>query len=320
MHLSGLQVARSQRQCEVRQARGPDPGRDRRAARNASASRLRPRVATLPVRIPVAASAVRDVPAGRTPRPSTRGRPHHAIARCTRPQVRRAQPSGAVHAVPLDQDGARRRWVRAGARVGFGVEVVVPVMQCVRCAGHIERSPPRRGARPKYCDRCRVEVYGGSRFTWNATRRARAAVKHAGRRCTKCDARIEGVLAGSPGRPKKYCKACSADVLRSRNGVSKDGASRARKLGLPREAIEPSVVFESARWRCHLCGVRCPAGLRGTIDPRAPEMDHIVPIAAGGGHTWANVALACRACNARKRSRPLGQLPLIDARGQGRGA
>jgi len=42
----------------------------------------------------------------------------------------------------------------------------------------------------------------------------------------------------------------------------------------------------------------------------APELDHIVPIAAGGSHTYSNVACACKKCNIKKSSKPLGQLNL----------
>jgi len=39
-------------------------------------------------------------------------------------------------------------------------------------------------------------------------------------------------------------------------------------------------------------------------------MDHIVPIAVGGTHTWDNVHCACNRCNAKKWKRPLGQMGL----------
>jgi 5-methylcytosine-specific restriction endonuclease McrA len=80
--------------------------------------------------------------------------------------------------------------------------------------------------------------------------------------------------------------------------------------------IKPEIVFARDKWRCQLCKVRTPKRLRGTTHPRAPELDHIVPIAAGGDHTWNNVQCACRKCNGEKGSAPAGQLLLIDARPQ----
>jgi 5-methylcytosine-specific restriction endonuclease McrA len=86
---------------------------------------------------------------------------------------------------------------------------------------------------------------------------------------------------------------------------------RARKLGLPRENLKPLKVFEAAKWQCHLCGIKTLAELRGSQDPRAPELDHIMPLTQGGGHTWDNVALACRACNMSKGARVRGQFLLF---------
>lgn len=75
--------------------------------------------------------------------------------------------------------------------------------------------------------------------------------------------------------------------------------------------VDPMVVFERDGWRCHLCGIKTPKHLRGTTDDRAPECDHIVPIAAGGSHTYENSACACRKCNRQKGAKPLGQLLLF---------
>jgi hypothetical protein len=65
-------------------------------------------------------------------------------------------------------------------------------------------------------------------------------------------------------------------------------------------------VFNRDGWRCHLCGITTFEAKRGTFHPRAPELDHLVPISRGGAHAYANVACACRRCNRTKRA--LGQL------------
>lgn len=53
-------------------------------------------------------------------------------------------------------------------------------------------------------------------------------------------------------------------------------------------------------WRCCLCGIETPRELRGTFDPRAPEIDHIIPVSRGGPHTRRNTQCACRRCNLLK--------------------
>jgi 5-methylcytosine-specific restriction endonuclease McrA len=77
------------------------------------------------------------------------------------------------------------------------------------------------------------------------------------------------------------------------------------------ELVDPIKVFERDGWRCQLCMRKTPARLRGSYDPRAPELDHIVPISKGGAHSYINTQCACRECNGKKLDRPLGQLRLI---------
>jgi 5-methylcytosine-specific restriction endonuclease McrA len=91
-----------------------------------------------------------------------------------------------------------------------------------------------------------------------------------------------------------------------------DGCYRAKLRGRPRDySITAVRVGQRDRWRCQLCGCATPKRLRGTCKPNAPEIDHIIPIGAGGGHTWDNVQCACRSCNIKKGSKPLGQVRLL---------
>jgi len=83
---------------------------------------------------------------------------------------------------------------------------------------------------------------------------------------------------------------------------------RAIERGLFAEHIDPLKVFKRDKWQCHLCGVKTPAKLRGTYDPNAPELDHIVTLKEGGTHTHGNVACCCRSCNIKKGSTSKGQL------------
>lgn len=76
---------------------------------------------------------------------------------------------------------------------------------------------------------------------------------------------------------------------------------RARIRGAERvDSIDPMQVFERAGWKCYICGQRTPQRLRGTIEDNAPELDHVVALAAGGSHTYDNVACCCRRCNQAK--------------------
>lgn len=75
---------------------------------------------------------------------------------------------------------------------------------------------------------------------------------------------------------------------------------RARLAAVPREPVRAAVVFERDGWTCQRCGVATPREKRGTRDDDAPELDHRVPLAAGGHHTYANVRCLCRRCNSIK--------------------
>lgn len=84
---------------------------------------------------------------------------------------------------------------------------------------------------------------------------------------------------------------------------------RARK-SIRAQNIDPVAVFRRDKWRCHVCGGWTPERLRGTFEPNAPELDHVITLADGGEHTWGNVACACRSCNIAKGARSFGQLGL----------
>jgi hypothetical protein len=75
--------------------------------------------------------------------------------------------------------------------------------------------------------------------------------------------------------------------------------------------IDPFVVFDRDDWRCQLCGVSTPRKLRGTYEPSAPELDHIIPVSKGGMHTYLNTQCACRRCNIKKGNKILGQMRLF---------
>lgn len=58
---------------------------------------------------------------------------------------------------------------------------------------------------------------------------------------------------------------------------------------------------------CSICGRECvcSADRRGAL---YPTVDHIIPISKGGTHTWDNVRLVCRACNASKKDKIPSQM------------
>jgi 5-methylcytosine-specific restriction endonuclease McrA len=110
-------------------------------------------------------------------------------------------------------------------------------------------------------------------------------------------------------RELTLCSSCVRAVSPNRDHGKPE--RRAKKAGVPYiYGIKPEQVFARDRWCCQLCGCKTPQRLRGKNQLRSPEVDHIVPISQGGGHTWDNVQCACRKCNQLKRANIRGQLRL----------
>lgn len=70
---------------------------------------------------------------------------------------------------------------------------------------------------------------------------------------------------------------------------------RARMLEAFVEHIDDLVVLERYDGVCGICGE--------DVDPLAFEVDHIIPLSRGGGHSYANVQPAHRSCNRSKHAR-----------------
>lgn len=104
---------------------------------------------------------------------------------------------------------------------------------------------------------------------------------------------------------RKFCsEACRNDANRV-DGSEKTGNHRARciKFGVPYDpSIRREQVLDRDDWTCWLCGdaipddVPYPDGLYGSID-------HAIPLAKGGAHSWDNVRAAHLSCNCSRGAR-----------------
>ena len=88
---------------------------------------------------------------------------------------------------------------------------------------------------------------------------------------------------------KKECRLSAFDRRRSRVAG-----------GQYHERIIRTNVFDQAKWKCKQCkcSVKKPDG---SNDCNEATLDHVVPIASGGLHVYANVQCLCRRCNTLKR-------------------
>ena len=83
---------------------------------------------------------------------------------------------------------------------------------------------------------------------------------------------------------------------------------RARKRGCTVGAAQAiRAVYMRARnesrVRCYLCMKGIPIGRR--------HVDHVVPLSRGGAHSVENLAIACAACNMRKRTKTPVELGML---------
>ncbi len=73
---------------------------------------------------------------------------------------------------------------------------------------------------------------------------------------------------------------------------------RARERGAFVESVSPLVVLDRDAEICHICG--------WMVDPDDWHMDHVIPLALGGEHSYANVAVSHPRCNMVKGAKILG--------------
>jgi hypothetical protein len=109
-----------------------------------------------------------------------------------------------------------------------------------------------------------------------------------GCRCEDCT-----TAATQEGLRNKYKRAAAGVPL------DVNARARARRFGVENEYINKWEVFERDEWICGLC--------HEPVDREAkwpawgfPSIDHIVPLAVGGAHVYANVQCAHLGCNLLK--------------------
>ena len=106
----------------------------------------------------------------------------------------------------------------------------------------------------------------------------------------------------------KYCKCCGEYFIAksnlqvccstecSRKNENKNKDKRIYRNGKPDLSITLTKLYMRDSGACQKCGRE----IDFDCDPNSdyyPSIDHIIPLAKGGLHSWDNVQLLCRRCN-----------------------
>ena len=100
---------------------------------------------------------------------------------------------------------------------------------------------------------------------------------------------------------KAYAKTERYKAIRRESKRNREHIKRSRGIG---EKITIPELMKKHKGRCVHCKTICVKPEGYNWDNEA-NIDHILPIAAGGLHIWSNVQLLCRRCNIAKRDKVL---------------
>jgi hypothetical protein len=110
---------------------------------------------------------------------------------------------------------------------------------------------------------------------------------------------------------KRLCSDCLAEHKRQHRNIAShkrckcNHRKRARRYGVTyTTGINWRTVIDRMGTTCGICGDPIDVSVRHP-NPGSPTVDHIVPMARGGSHTWDNVQPAHMYCNSVKSDRDL---------------
>lgn len=118
--------------------------------------------------------------------------------------------------------------------------------------------------------------------------------------CRDCKTVFEALENPTHDAGNRLCPNCRKKAARDTNLRCR---CRKFKVSYTRN-LTKTYILERDRWICQICGELAPKELKGTIDPLAPEVDHIIPLSWGPklspGHIESNCQCTHRKCNGEK--------------------
>lgn len=211
----------------------------------------------------------------------------------------------------------------------------IVVRPCVRCGDAVTTNatttkvlcgpgctqPPKAKPKPpkrsKTCGHCSTTYTdGGHRYCspdCAQLARRRADLVRYGKTPEQIDSRVcadcNAPLGEQPHGSRKYCDRCAPSRERESRRCGRR-RRRARERGAESEPYTLAEIAERDRYRCGICLQRVPM-TKPVPHPKAPTIDHLIPISEGGHDVKVNVQLAHFLCNSTRGAGGVVQLLLI---------
>lgn len=169
------------------------------------------------------------------------------------------------------------------------------------CAYEYKKSKPKEVKKP-ICVICGNKFDGKSYYKYcsavckNIAKKANKPKTCYNIRCTICGMEFEGNRSNM-----KYC----SDRCRKYAENRRAEIRRRHKLqdnGRVDYSITLLKLIKRDKGICHICGKKVNTKTHSNHE-EYPSIDHVLPVAKGGTHTWDNVKLAHRGCNNKKRDK-----------------
>ena len=168
------------------------------------------------------------------------------------------------------------------------------IRKCKDCGANLT---PRVNIRIRYrlrCEPCHVTSRVAQGLAWRQNEHGQRSLRETNRR------QYEKKRQSPDYIPRKVQE---ARLWRERNPertkqlrINHEQTRRARRKQSWVERVDSIKVFERDAYICWLC--EKPAV--------TPSMDHVVPLAKGGKHEYANIRTACTSCNIKKGTKLIG--------------
>lgn len=186
---------------------------------------------------------------------------------------------------------------------------------CLNCSNERSRTrraqqrPPAQVGMFRICNQCNTEypLSAFPRFT-RVSRKTDERVYYHNHTCKEClyqERRKK--RRDNPERHRQYDRRSyqrnREQVIKRKMQLNARRRARMYQSGTI-ENIHVEVIIERDGLVCYLC--------QRELDRSEVTIDHVIPLARGGEHSYENVRVACNLCNARKTDRLLSEIDLSE--------